>query len=138
MLQRPQLADVGPAVVESSQKFRQRLPQAGVKVLGAKPAHGDQHEGLAFELRVGIFVVQDQVDVDVAGAILRPATVPAHLVFNGAQLELEFIGQQPGLDLDGLVRAGQWISDFLGRKSNSRAGNAIAVKLREADESVAA
>ncbi|MEZ5660096.1 MAG: hydroxymethylglutaryl-CoA lyase [Burkholderiaceae bacterium] len=51
---------------------------------------------------------------------------------------LHGMGIETGLDLDGLVRAGQWISDFLGRKSNSRAGNAIAVKLREADQSVAA
>lgn len=49
---------------------------------------------------------------------------------------LHGLGIETGLDLHGLVRAGQWISEFLGRKSNSRAGNALAVKLRESDAPV--
>jgi hydroxymethylglutaryl-CoA lyase len=41
---------------------------------------------------------------------------------------LHGLGIATGLDLDQLVQAGQWISNFLGRKSNSRAGNALAAK----------
>ncbi|MEZ5650791.1 MAG: hydroxymethylglutaryl-CoA lyase [Burkholderiaceae bacterium] len=49
---------------------------------------------------------------------------------------LHGLGIETGLDLESLVRAGQWISEFLGRKSNSRVGNAIAVKLRESEQAV--
>jgi hydroxymethylglutaryl-CoA lyase len=41
---------------------------------------------------------------------------------------LHGLGIQTGLDLDQLVDAGQWISTFLGRKSSSRVGNALAAK----------
>jgi len=41
---------------------------------------------------------------------------------------LHGLGVETGLDLDRLVDAGQWISTFLERKSNSRVGNAIAAK----------
>ena len=41
---------------------------------------------------------------------------------------LHGLGVETGLDLERLVDAGQWISGFLGRKSNSRAGNALAAK----------
>ena len=51
---------------------------------------------------------------------------------------LHGLGIQTGLDLDRLVDAGQWISGFLGRKSLSRAGNALAArKQREAEASAA-
>jgi hydroxymethylglutaryl-CoA lyase len=48
------------------------------------------------------------------------------------------LGIDTGLDLDALVDAGQWISSFLGRKSSSRAGNAIAAKRKPADATEAA
>lgn len=41
---------------------------------------------------------------------------------------LRGLGIETGLDLDALVDAGQWISGYLGRKSNSRAGNAMTAK----------
>jgi hydroxymethylglutaryl-CoA lyase len=41
---------------------------------------------------------------------------------------LHGLGIGTGLDLDRLVDAGQWISGFLGRKSLSRVGNALAAK----------
>lgn len=41
---------------------------------------------------------------------------------------LHGLGIATGFDLDRLVDAGQWISACLGRKSNSRVGNAIAAK----------
>jgi hydroxymethylglutaryl-CoA lyase len=41
---------------------------------------------------------------------------------------LHGLGIDTGLDLDALVDTGQWISAFLGRKSMSRAGNALAAK----------
>lgn len=47
---------------------------------------------------------------------------------------LHGMGIDTGLNLDKLVETGQWISDFLGRKSNSRVGNAIAAKQAAAEE----
>ncbi|HEY5633413.1 MAG TPA: hydroxymethylglutaryl-CoA lyase [Burkholderiaceae bacterium] len=41
---------------------------------------------------------------------------------------LHGLGIETGLDLDKLVDTGQWISSLLGRKSLSRAGNAIAAR----------
>jgi hydroxymethylglutaryl-CoA lyase len=51
---------------------------------------------------------------------------------------LHGMGIETGLDLEKLVLTGQWISEFLGRKSNSRAGNAIAVKLRDSQTQASA
>ena len=51
---------------------------------------------------------------------------------------LHRLGIRTGLDLDKLVLTGQWISGFLGRKSMSRAGNAIAAKMqRDAEPATA-
>jgi hydroxymethylglutaryl-CoA lyase len=41
---------------------------------------------------------------------------------------MEGLGIETGVDLDKVVDAGQFISEFLGRKGASRAGNAIAAK----------
>lgn len=55
---------------------------------------------------------------------------------------LHALGIKTGLDLNGLVQTGQWISEVLGRKSNARAGNAIAAKQasteQDSENSVAA
>jgi nucleoside permease NupC len=40
--------------------------------------------------------------------------------------------RETGLDLDALVDAGQWISQFLGRKNGSRAGAALAARRQNA------
>lgn len=45
---------------------------------------------------------------------------------------LHGLGIQTGLDMKGLVDTGQWISAVLGRKSNARAGNAIAAREQRA------
>lgn len=50
---------------------------------------------------------------------------------------LHGLGIQTGLDLDKLVEAGQWISAFLDRKSNSRAANAISAKRAAREEALA-
>ena len=47
---------------------------------------------------------------------------------------LHGLGIETGLDLDKLVDAGQWISAFLGRKSHSRVGNALAAKRAAAEQ----
>jgi hydroxymethylglutaryl-CoA lyase len=47
---------------------------------------------------------------------------------------LHGLGIDTGLDLDALVDTGQWISAFLGRKSMSRAGNALAAKKQRETE----
>ena len=41
---------------------------------------------------------------------------------------LNGLGIETGVDLDAMVEAGQWISAYLGRKSMSRAGNALAAR----------
>jgi hydroxymethylglutaryl-CoA lyase len=41
---------------------------------------------------------------------------------------MQGLGVATGVDLDIVVDAGQFISQFLGRKGSSRAGNAIAAK----------
>jgi hydroxymethylglutaryl-CoA lyase len=41
------------------------------------------------------------------------------------------LGIETGVDLDAVVEAGQFIAGHLGRKSNSRAGNAIAAKRQQ-------
>ncbi len=41
---------------------------------------------------------------------------------------LHGLGIQTGLDMSALVDTGQWISGVLGRRSNARAGNALAAK----------
>jgi hydroxymethylglutaryl-CoA lyase len=51
---------------------------------------------------------------------------------------LHGLGIDTGLDLDALVDAGQWISAQLGRKSLSRAGNALAAKRQSAEQMSAA
>ncbi len=50
---------------------------------------------------------------------------------------LHGLGIETGLDLDGLVETGQWISQQLGRASASRAGNAIAARRRAKAEEAA-
>jgi hydroxymethylglutaryl-CoA lyase len=44
---------------------------------------------------------------------------------------LHGMGIETGIDLDRLIDAGQYISDFLGRKSHSRAANALLAKRAE-------
>jgi hydroxymethylglutaryl-CoA lyase len=51
---------------------------------------------------------------------------------------LHKLGISTGLDLTKLVDAGQWISAQLGRKSHSRAGNALAAKWQSEQEKAAA
>ncbi|MGB3290628.1 MAG: hydroxymethylglutaryl-CoA lyase, partial [Burkholderiaceae bacterium] len=38
------------------------------------------------------------------------------------------LGIETGIDLDAVVDIGQWISQYIGRKSSSRAGNALAAR----------
>ena len=42
---------------------------------------------------------------------------------------MQGLGIETGIDINQVVEAGQFISRHLGRKSSSRAGNALAVKL---------
>jgi hydroxymethylglutaryl-CoA lyase len=55
------------------------------------------------------------------GATGNVATEDVIYMMNG-------LGIETGVDLDKVVDAGQFISNFLGRKAASRAGNAIAAK----------
>lgn len=51
---------------------------------------------------------------------------------------LHGMGFKTGVDLDGLVQTGQWISDQLGRPTNSRAGAALMVAKKRQHELQAA
>src|SRR5438132_1258849 len=55
------------------------------------------------------------------GATGNVATEDVLFLMNG-------LGVETGIDLDAVVMAGQFISQHLGRKAASRAGNAIAAK----------
>jgi len=62
------------------------------------------------------------------GATGNVATEDLLYLLDGLQIET-------GVDLNELVRTGQWISGALGRKAVSRAGNAIAVRRQDAPSS---
>jgi len=55
------------------------------------------------------------------GATGNVATEDLLFMLNG-------LGIETGIDLDAVVDAGQFISEYLGRKAVSRAGNALAAK----------
>ena len=65
------------------------------------------------------------------GATGNVATEDVLFLLNG-------LGIETGIDLEQMVGAGQWISAFLGRKSMSRAGNALFAKQQSRDEQSAA
>ena len=61
------------------------------------------------------------------GATGNVATEDVLFLLNG-------LGIETGIDLDKMVDTGQWISAFLGRKSMSRAGNALFARQQSRDE----
>jgi hydroxymethylglutaryl-CoA lyase len=61
------------------------------------------------------------------GATGNVATEDVLFLLNG-------LGIETGIDLEQMVDTGQWISAFLGRKSMSRAGNALFAKQQSRDE----
>lgn len=45
---------------------------------------------------------------------------------------LHKLGYQTGINLDKLVETGEWISEALGRRNESRVGRALAARMKQA------
>lgn len=45
---------------------------------------------------------------------------------------LHKLGYKTGIDLDKLVKTGEWISEALGRRNESRVGRALAARMAQA------
>jgi hydroxymethylglutaryl-CoA lyase len=88
--------------------------------------HGQAVANVLASLEAGLY----RFDTSIAGLggcpFARGAT--GNVATEDVVYLLHGLGIDTGLDLDALVDAGQWISAQLGRRSNSRAGNAIAAK----------
>ena len=87
-------------------------------------------------LRVGV----NRLDTSIAGLGGCPFAKGAtgNVATEDVVYLLHALGVKTGLDLEQLVLAGQWISGVLGRKSNSRAGNALAAKMQSTAETAVA
>ena len=87
-------------------------------------------------LRVGV----NRLDTSIAGLGGCPFAKGAtgNVATEDVVYLLHALGIKTGLDLEQLVLAGQWISGVLGRKSNSRAGNALAAKMQSTAETAVA
>lgn len=111
----------------------QRVLEAVLRELPADAISGHYHDtygqaiaNVMASLQVGLY----RFDTSIAGLggcpFARGAT--GNVATEDVVYLLHGLGISTGLDLDALVDAGQWISAQLGRRSNSRAGNAIAAK----------
>jgi hydroxymethylglutaryl-CoA lyase len=121
----------------------QRVLEAVLRELPADSLSGHYHDtygqavaNVLASLQMGIF----RFDTSIAGLggcpFARGAT--GNVATEDVVFLLHGLGIETGLDLDALVDAGQWISGQLGRRSNSRAGNALAAKRAQREEANAA
>jgi hydroxymethylglutaryl-CoA lyase len=110
-----------------------RVLEAVLRALPADAISGHYHDtygqaiaNVMASLQVGLY----RFDTSIAGLggcpFARGAT--GNVATEDVVFLLHGLGISTGLDLDALVDTGQWISAQLGRRSNSRAGNAIAAK----------
>jgi len=111
----------------------QRALDAALKVYDINQISGHFHDtyGMALantlaSLQMGVW----QFDTSVAGLGGCPYAKGAtgNVASEDVVYLLHGIGIATGIDLDKLIDAGQFISEFLGRKSQSRAGNALLAK----------
>ena len=63
-----------------------------------------------------------------AGIVFKSVAIGRFQVLSAVVYLLQGMGIDTGIDLDKLVDAGKFISDFLGRKPNSRVATAIINK----------
>lgn len=120
----------------------QRVMQAASKVypIGSISGHFHDTYGMALanifaSLEVGVA----RFDSSIAGLGGCPYAKGAtgNVATEDVVYLLHGLGIETGLDLDRLVEAGQWISGVLGRKSLSRAGNALAARRQREAEAAA-
>ena len=111
----------------------QRALDAALKVYDINQISGHFHDtyGMALantlaSLQMGVW----QFDTSVAGLGGCPYAKGAtgNVASEDVVYLLHGMGIATGIDLDKLIDAGQFISTFLGRKSQSRAGNALLAK----------
>ncbi len=111
----------------------QRALDAALKVYDINQISGHFHDtyGMALantlaSLQMGVW----QFDTSVAGLGGCPYAKGAtgNVASEDVVYLLHGMGIATGIDLDKLIDAGQFISEFLGRKSQSRAGNALLAK----------
>lgn len=111
----------------------QRALEAALKVYDLDQISGHFHDtyGMALantlaSLEMGVW----QFDTSVAGLGGCPYAKGAtgNVASEDVVYLLHGMGIATGIDLDKLIDAGQFISTFLGRKSQSRAGNALLAK----------
>ena len=121
----------------------QRVLEAVLRELPADAISGHYHDtygqavaNVLASLQVGI----ERFDTSIAGLGGCPFAKGAtgNVATEDVVYLLHGLGIETGLDLDALVEAGQWISAQLGRRSNSRAGNAIAAKRAARQEAATA
>lgn len=118
----------------------QRVLEAVMREVPADALSGHYHDtygqavaNVLASLQVGI----TRFDTSIAGLggcpFARGAT--GNVATEDVVFLMHGLGIDTGLDLDALVDAGQWISRQLGRRSSSRAGNALAAKRAPQPES---
>ncbi|MYN01087.1 hydroxymethylglutaryl-CoA lyase [Pseudoduganella sp. DS3] len=125
--------DIADTIGVSTPRKTQAVMERAIKEFRANGLAGHFHDtygqalaNIYAALEVGIEIFHSSVSglggcPYAKGATGNVATEDVIYMMNG-------LGIETGVDLDKVVDAGQFISNFLGRKAASRAGNAIAAK----------
>ena len=125
--------DIADTIGVSTPRKTQAVMQRAIREFRADGLAGHFHDtygqalaNIYAALEVGIQIFHSSVSglggcPYAKGATGNVATEDVIYLLNG-------LGIETGVDLDKVVDAGQYISSFLGRKSASRTGNAIAAK----------
>jgi hydroxymethylglutaryl-CoA lyase len=117
--------DIADTIGVSTPRKTQAVMERAIKEFRANSLAGHFHDTYA-SMELGIEIFHSSVSglggcPYAKGATGNVATEDVIYMMNG-------LGIETGVDLDKVVDAGQFISNFLGRKAASRAGNAIAAK----------
>jgi hydroxymethylglutaryl-CoA lyase len=125
--------DIADTIGVSTPRKTQEVMERAIREFRANGLAGHFHDtygqalaNIYAALEVGIEIFHSSVSglggcPYAKGATGNVATEDVIYMMNG-------LGIETGVDLDKVVDAGQFISNFLGRKAASRAGNAIAAK----------
>ena len=125
--------DIADTIGVSTPRKTQAVMERAIKEFRANSLAGHFHDtygqalaNIYASMEVGIEIFHSSVSglggcPYAKGATGNVATEDVIYMMNG-------LGIETGVDLDKVVDAGQFISNFLGRKAASRAGNAIAAK----------
>ena len=125
--------DIADTIGVSTPRKTQAVMERAIKEVRANSLAGHFHDtygqalaNIYASMELGIEIFHSSVSglggcPYAKGATGNVATEDVIYMMNG-------LGIETGVDLDKVVDAGQFISNFLGRKAASRAGNAIAAK----------